>query len=257
MSCKRTGRLAALALSLPLLYCIADPPPPPSRDVARAEVELARGDAVAAVEWFEVARAVDPRDERATRGLAAALLARAGPGDAEAALMTLAELEPAERYAPTDLECRASLAAARTQLVPGQAERVLALLDGRASNGCAVSGDVVLRARAQSHQGRDALATGDTEAALELFAQARATDPELVESYVGTGRALLAAGRESVVPFLAHALERHPRNRGLQQLMVEALGVRYPEPAPALQPIAPTEGPAEPESAQTGESPHE
>jgi thioredoxin-like negative regulator of GroEL len=221
------GRLACLLGSVAILgSCTAPPPEIELRQ--RAEEAFALGAFDEAEGWFEAALIEAPDDPVAALGLARVELAR---GDAEAALAIFEGLA-AEPSSGHGAYCAALVLAGEQRLAADEPARALALARKLAVGRCgSASSDLLVRALvAEADRNR---AQGRSPQAMSLYVAALEVDPRSLPATAGLAEVLVALGRidgvDGAVALLSDGLLHHPDDRGLQGLMVEALGIRYPE----------------------------
>lgn len=235
--------LATGVVPLALLACaVAGAPPAGSSDrvsgaahadaeartrLDRADLALARGDAAAAERAYLEVLEAWPGDPWALSGLVRVALA---DGDPEAALAWDERASASAGEVPGRLgageRCALWLTVAdeRVQLGSLAARE---LVDRIERDEACPKGDLPrLWAQLFLLDARAATAKGDLEAALAACHRAIEADPARVEADLAAARWLLAAGRrKEALAWLNGALERHPDDRELIRLMLEALGV--------------------------------
>lgn len=203
------------------LACAAGPPPDPGLPyLQEGETALAVGDPETAVAAYQLALAVMPRDPRALYGLLAAQVANS---EAEAALDTVSRIE--------------TLGAGPVNPCPALALATQARL-GRSAP--AAAEDAARRARAEACPGANArlaevlaargaaeASAGKPKAAIAHYREAIVVDPSSPAPFAAAASLLLVEGQtEAAIGLLAEALERHPDDRALRNLMVGALTIR-------------------------------
>lgn len=178
-----------------------------------------------------------PEDPRALHGLARAQRAM---GDSAAALETYRELA---RIDPDFLQ-RASLRGRclawtdeidRLAMV-GDARAVLELAAAHDSGGCPPSATAGARVAAHESLAREAERAVRSNEAIAHWLAAAEADPTRADPIAEAAERMLDLGRtDAAVELLQAGLERHPRSRRLQRLMVRALAGDA-DPAPAEDP---------------------
>ena len=227
---RRSPLPAVLALGWALGFgCAGGPVEVPARgytaQLAEGEAALAEGASELAVQAFGAALVVVPHDAQALHGLARAFLEL---GDPEAALRVLSELEAyhgeyLSRHAGAE-RCRALAAAVWRRLAEGESARALSAARALPGFSCRQAEDPRLLAQSLLAEARRALAERRSDQAVELFRAAVEADSSDPEAFAEAARTLLAAGRRGeALELLSTALLGHPGDRGLRDLMVEAL----------------------------------
>ena len=193
--------------------------------LAEGEAALAEGAPEVAVQAFGAALVAIPHDARALHGLARGFL---DLGDPEPALRVLAELE---EYHPDYLSrqagaerCRALAAAVRSRLAEADSRRALLAARALPAASCGQAESARLLAKSLLAEARRARDERRDDEAIALFREAAGVDFLDPEAFAEVARALLATGRrDEVLEVLSSALLAHPADRGLRDLMVEAL----------------------------------
>jgi tetratricopeptide (TPR) repeat protein len=229
--------LAASALSL---HCVPAPAPPLAPEVERGQLSLARGEPQAALKAFRSALAANPDDGTARMGLVTALLARAESGDGEIAVEEWNRLKGGDSGEARALGCRALELAAGQALADDHDEQAFAQLADHEGLGCPLASRTPLAAASFMTRASRLDAEGDAVLAQSAWASARDLDPKLSDAYLLPAERLLSSGRiDPALELLAAGLEQHPNSGPLAELMVEALGIRYSEPASEQPPLPP------------------
>ena len=219
----RVGLAAAASLA-----CAGAPDDPARTHLEEGEAALAVGAPEKAESAYRLALETAPRDPRALRGLLRAQLQR---GEGEPALALLARLDGAEpgwwhREGGRELRCQALLLAGVARLESGNPAG--ALEPARLSSDSACRGGPDLYARALAAEGDRARRGGDAVAAIGHYRAAleTATLPD-AQTYHSAASLLIEDGRrEEAVALLSEALQVHPEDRALRDLMVRALSIR-------------------------------
>lgn len=235
--------------------------------VSRGDLELARGRAAEAEREYAAAVGLRPEDPAASLGLARALAAQGR--DAEALSRyddpasrrseSWSEVHAREvcplllRLAARQLEAGAAARAARPDDAVARtdgdappvasaaeaaeaADEALALASRARDESCAADRVEPVRARAllAAAEARRAV---EPAAAARLCREAAAADPTRTEAWRCAGALLLEGGEYTeALRLLSEALRHHGRDRGLQELMVDALARRAPAPPPGDAP---------------------
>ena len=212
---RRSSLPAGLVLAT-ALACTTEPPEPvdpalPYRQ--EGEAALASGDAETAVAAYQVALAISPRDRQAMRGLLESQLL---VGEAEAALVTLEALAGLEGGTVDPCPTLAAVREARNGRGAFQeAETIARRAVRQGCPGAEASLAVLLTEAAGRAEGEEAVA---------LYRQALALDVGEPARFRAAAAALLSQGRSREArDLLAEALERHPDDRPLRDLMVQVL----------------------------------
>ncbi len=220
-------RLVCLLGSVAILGC-ATSPPPELELRQRGEEALALGAFDEAEDWFEAALIEAPGDPAASLGLARVALARK---DGEAALAIFARVA-AEPPLGGQVDCEALVLASEQRLAADDPARARALARRLPVAPCESPGSYhlvrALEAEAERDrgQGRSAEAVSLYAAALEVDRRSLPATAGLADVLVGLGR---IDGADGALAILSEGLLHHPDDHTLQGLMVEALGIRYPE----------------------------
>ena len=228
---------AALVASLAVVSCSSRLPPEYVEAVERGEAALAVGDASAAQRAFASALAAVPRDLRALLGQAHALAEVGDDGGAFAAFEHLAREHPTffarEARIPY---CRILAAGASERLERGEPDRALRRVRRSQELACPIldsRGEIDLRVAVLMAQGdRLSARPEDRPLAIVLYREAATTDPGQVDAFAAAAALMIETGQtDDAIELLSEALRRHRHERQLVSLMVEALGIRYPDAA--------------------------
>ena len=207
------------------------------RQLDRGDIALALRRPEQAERAYRSALAVSPHDGAALHGLARAQVAQGKFDQALISYGELAEREPEAFAAVRDGEfCPLWVRSAEAQLARGQSRLALESLERSKAQACRRPAPDDVLARALLAEAERARGADHAQAASELYRAAAEANPSRVEAFREASVLLLDQGRrEEALVLLSEALLRHPANRGLQTLMVEALGIRVSEPGPVRE----------------------
>jgi tetratricopeptide (TPR) repeat protein len=194
------------------------------RHVDRGDLALALREPVVAEQAYRSALAARPGDVAALHGFARAEAAQGRYTAALGSYARLAERAP-DLYAEVEVieVCPAVEAAAEQALASGRSERALALARRADAAPCASPRRRGLLSRALAAEGARASEAERPEAA-DLYAASAAANPEQPGAYASAAILLLEQGRRhEALALLSDALERHPRDEGLRDAMLQVL----------------------------------
>ncbi len=219
----------ALLCLLAIVACSHQAPYSP---VERGEAALAMGENADAADAYRDALAFRPDDPHALLGMARTELNR---GRAERALDLLFQVrqrDPVlfEREAREDQRAALELAARDRFAIRDHSAALRYLRRLQEVDPAHPALRDLLPEVLIAEAGRQQLA-GRTEEAERLFREAQGRDPDRVDPTLAYAEALLARGRaDTAISLLGDALERHPDDPRLRELLDRALEIRYPDP---------------------------
>jgi tetratricopeptide (TPR) repeat protein len=203
--------LYAVLVLLAAAACAAPPADPALRHLQEAAAALAEGHPALAADAYQLALNAAPGDLRALRGL---LDAQVAAGDADAALEALTALEARD---PEPVDPCPVLALA----VDGSTASREGLARRGVNAGCVGAPGALARVLTSK------AVASDVPAAIESLAEAIELDPSDPDRFRLAAELLIGSGRVlDSIALLAAGLERHPQDRALSDLMVQALSIR-------------------------------